>query len=124
MLKISSWICGCFLIVWIILVVMICLSEPSLSAKDWREISITTVIIVVGSFSLSYFGGYIIKGNKGAVRLMILISILWVAGSFVVIEPYNRYRQWGEFVLVGLIPVISYLGILWVISGFIPSKKM
>jgi len=124
-IKISSWICGTCSIVWIIFVGTIRVIEFPPSSEQWGFISITTVGVTIGSFALSYLGGHIIRGNKGAIRLGVLISILWVAVSFVALEPYNRYRHryWTDFFGIGIIPVISYLGILWVISGFLPKKK-
>jgi hypothetical protein len=102
---------------------IICAIESPPSSEDWIVISIITAGVAIGSFALSYLGGHIIRGNKGAIRLGVLISVLWVVGSFVAMEPHNRYRKWTEFVEIGIIPIISYLGILWVISGFISKKK-
>ena len=71
-------------------------------------------------------GGYIIRGNRGAIRLGVLISVLWVVVSFVALEPYNRSypsQSWTEFFEIGIIPVISYWGVLWVISGFLSNKN-
>ncbi|MFH1905008.1 MAG: hypothetical protein ABIK53_05770 [bacterium] len=126
MIKISSWICGICLVVCIIFVGIMCAIESLPSSKEWGIILIITAGVAIGSFALSYLGGYIIKGNKGAIRLGMLISVLWVVGSFVVFEPYNRSfgnLHWTEFFGIGIIPVISYLGILWVVSGFLPKKK-
>jgi len=95
----------------------------SSSVNNWGDISIATAYIAIGSFALSYLGGHIIKGNKGAIRLGVLISVSWIVGFFVAFEPYNRNRHWTEFIVFGIIPIISYLGILWVISGFLPEKK-
>ncbi|MEK6657248.1 MAG: hypothetical protein AABY58_07375 [Nitrospirota bacterium] len=119
MIKISSWICAACLIVWIIFIDIIFAVEGTLA---WGNISIITAVIAIGSFALRYLGGHIIIGNKGAFRLGVLISVLWVVGSFVALEPYSRYRR-TEFIGIGIIPVISYLGILWIISGFLPKKK-
>lgn len=123
MIKISSWICGTCLIVWIIFVgILRAIGSPP-SSEEWVIISIITAGITIGSFALSYLGGHIIRGNKGAIRLGVLISLLWVVGFFVAFEPYNRNRYWTEFFGIGIIPVISYLGILWVVSGFLSKKK-
>ena len=118
MIKISSWICSTCLIVWVIFVAII-----SSSVNNWGDIPIATACIAIGSFAISYLGGHIIKGNKGAIRLGVLISVSWIVGFFVAFEPYNRNRHWTEFIVFGIIPIISYLGILWVISGFLPEKK-
>ncbi len=122
MIKISFLICGTCLIGWIIFVgVMSAIDSPP-SPEEWGIISAITAGIAIASFALSYLGGHIIRGNSGAIRLGVLISVLWVVVSFVALEPYSRsYR--GEFFGIGIIPVISYWGILWVISGFLPSKN-
>lgn len=125
MIKISSWICGICLIAWIIFVVFII---KLLSSVRWDIISIVSVCVGIGSFALSYLGGHIIRGNKGAIRLGMLISVLWVVVNFLDIEPsfgrhIYRYKQWIEFFKIGFIPVMSYWGILWVISGFLPKNK-
>jgi hypothetical protein len=117
------------LVVWIIFVGIMCAIEsPPSSDEEWAFISAITAGIAIGSFALSYLGGHIIRGNKGAIRLGVLISVLWVVGSFVALEPYRSYwggksHSWTEFLEIGIISVISYWGILWVISGFLPSKK-
>jgi hypothetical protein len=95
-------------------------------SEEWGLISAITAGIAIASFALSYLGGHIIRRNSGAIRLGVLISVLWVVVSFVVLEPY--IRSWrghslAEFVGIGIIPVILYWGILWVISGFLPSKN-
>ena len=118
MIKISSWICGTCLIVWIIFVGIMSAIESQSSSEKWGFISIIagTFEVAIGSFALSYLGGHIIRGNKGAIRLGVLISVLWVVGSFVAFKPYSSHWYWTEFFGIGIIPVISYLGILLVIS--------
>ena len=123
MIKISSWICGICLIAWIIFVGIIWAIESPPPPEEWGFFYIITAGGTIGTFILSYLGGHIVRGNKGAIRLGVLISVLWVVGSFVALEPYRRYGSWTEFFGIGIIPVISYLGILWVISGFLPKKK-
>ena len=126
MIKISSWICGTCLIVWIILFGIACAIEgipPSSAWYFWGIISIITVGVAIGSFALSYLGGHIIRGNKGSFRLGVLISVLWVVVSFIALESIVGYWTWEWFIGIGIIPVISYCGILWVISGFVSQKK-
>ena len=122
MIKFSSWICGTCLIVWIVFFGIICAIEGFPPSEGWGIIYIITAIVAIGSFALSYLGGHILKGDKGAIRLGVLISVLWVVGSFVALDPC-RYVNWAQFFGIGIIPVISYLGILWVISGFLPKKR-
>ena len=120
MIKISSWICGTCLIVWIIFIGIMCAIESPPSSEEWGFISVITAIVAILSFALSYLGGHIIRGNKGAIRIGVLISVLSVVGSFVNSGPYGG---WTAVFRIGIIPVILYWGILWVISGFLPKKK-
>ena len=123
MIKVSFWICVSCLVAWIIFVIVILGNSinPSLS-EVWVFISAITAGIGIGSFALSYLGGHIIKRNKGAIRLGVLISVLWVIGSFVALELPDSYC-WTDFLAIGIIPVVSYLGILWVIMGFLPNRN-
>ena len=125
MIKVSSWICVSCLVAWIIFVIVmsvICPIEYTRSLYEWVFISVITAGIGIGSFALSYLGGHIIKRNKGAIRLGVFISVLWVIGSFVALELPDSYC-WTDFLAIGIIPVVSYLGILWVITGFLPNKN-
>lgn len=126
MIKISFLICGTCLMGWIIFVGVMSAIESPPSSKDWGIIYAITAGIAIASFALSYLGGHIIRGNRGAIRLGLLISVLWVVGSFVALEPYSRSylgQKWTEFFGIGFIPLISYWGIIWVISGFLTSKN-
>ncbi len=120
MIKVSLWICISCLIVWVIFVGAMSAIESPPPSEDWVIISAITIGIIIGSFALSYLGGHIIKRNKGAIRLGVLITVLWTIGSFVALEPYNR--SWTVF-LIGIIPVVFYWGIIWVILGFSSHKK-
>lgn len=125
MIKVSFWICVSCLVAWIIFVSVIFAIDSTLLlllSEVWVFISAITAGIGIGSFALSYLGGHIIKRNKGAIRLGVLISVLWVIGSFVVLEPPYSYC-WTDFLAIGIIPVVSYLGILWVIMGFLPNRN-
>ena len=120
MIKISAWICGVCVIAWIIIAVFVIYPiEPTLSSKDWPIAFIIGFILGIVSFGLSYLGGNAIKGNKWAIRLIILISVLWIVGWFVGLEPY--YGNWDDYLVISLTPIIFYLGILWVIARF--SRK-
>lgn len=109
MIKISAWICGVCLIAWIIFVVFVIYpNEPTFSSKDWPLVCIAAFILGIVSFGLSYLGGNAIKGNKRAIRLIILISVLWVVGWFVGLEPY--YGNWDDYLVIALIPIIFLFG--------------
>lgn len=131
MIKVSFWISVSCLVAWIIFVSVASVIESPPPPDAWGFIAAITSGIAIGSFALSYLGGHIIRENKGAIRLGVLISVLWVVGSFFValepyiwyLEPYSWYQRWTEFFGIRIIPVISYWGILWVISGFLPSKN-
>jgi len=118
MIKVSSWISGaCLLALGCFLGVVI--KFPP-SDEELGYIVIFSVGIAIGSFALSYLGCHIIRGNKGALRLGVLVSVMWVVGSFVVLEAHNR--AWTNLLAVSMIPVILYWGILWVISGFLSKE--
>ena len=127
MIKISFWICGTCLVAWVIFVGVICVIESSPPSSEywggWGIISGITAGLAIASFALSYLGGHIIRRSKGAIRLGVLISVLWVVGHFVASEPGSRFYGWTNFFVFGIIPVILYWGIIWVISGFLPSKN-
>ena len=120
MIKISSWICGTCLIVWIILFGIACAIEgipPSSAWYFWGIISIITVGVAIGSFALSYLGGHIIRGNKGSFRLGVLISVLWVVVSFIALESIVGYWDWNYSCNL----VLWYsLGYFWIC---IPKKE-
>jgi len=125
MIKISSWVSGTFLIVWFLYWgISSATAKIPLTSEAWGGISIAAAGIAIGLFVLTYLGVHVIRKHKGAIRLGVLISVLWVIGFFVELEPYKRFGSWADFVVIGVVPVISYLGILWVISGFLPKKKI
>ncbi len=75
--------------------------------------------------ALVYLSGLIIKKHKGGTRAGALLSTLWIFAALVVTEPYGRYGRYGditEFLLAGILPVIIYWGVLWVVNGFINEK--
>lgn len=78
--------------------------------------------IWVGSFGLMYLGGHIVKGNKGAFRFGVVISVLWVSVVFVSFEPYRYERYWTE-VMLWCLPVVAYGGIVWIAAGFVTQRK-
>jgi len=115
---ICFWTCVACSVVWIVFAVGMCLADgPPFSVAVIWAVAISSVGVAIGSFALSYLGSHIIKRNKGAIRLGVLISFLWAAGSFVAVD------NWTEFLVFGIIPVVTYWGILWAIFGFISSKN-
>ena len=91
------------------------------STDKMDVVSAIAIGLAIATFSLSYLGGFIIKKHKGAIRLGVLISVLWIFG--VGIASVDE-RQFAEiFIFLGLSPVVFYFSILWVISGFLPNKN-
>jgi len=121
MIKTSFWISLVSLVCWVLFVAIVFAIEGPPSNEDWTYILGYTFGVMLGSFGLSYLGGHILKGNKGAIRVGVLVTVLWVLGSFVSLEPY--YGTWSAFIWIGVIPIIAYWGILWVIMGFQSSRK-
>jgi hypothetical protein len=61
-------------------------------------------------------------------RLAVVASAGWLLGSLAVIDPWesmmsgpgglSSYNRWNEFFMVGALPVVALLGVLWIVSGF------
>jgi len=90
-----------------------------------------TEILVIIAIALAIFmlprltGKRVQKGSpalsriskiSGWLRLAIMASILWPAGSALYLKPWNAH--WLKFVVLGIGPVILFWGIYWVLSGF------
>jgi len=62
---------------------------------------------------------------SGKKRLFIFLSCVWIL--FVAIEAIEESTpfifQWGDFLSIGIFPVIIIWGIYWVISGFKRDKS-
>jgi len=72
---------------------------------------------------LVYLGGFIIKKNKGAFRIGVLLSVIWVFGLLVVTKPYARFGGITDFLLSGVLPVFVFWGTIWVLNGFASEAK-
>lgn len=55
---------------------------------------------------------------SGWYRLLIVASTIWVLSIAIVYEPWRRTYVIGEFLLLGILPVIVLWGFLWIIRGF------
>lgn len=90
-----------------------------------KAIGIILLLFIVPAF-LIWLIIKVIKGNKGAFRLSIVISVLWNLGVFIVDKPYGRYsttEQLTDYISFGFVPVIIFWSIVWVIKGFRLSSK-
>ena len=84
--KIIFWICWSYVIVAIIFLVGEIWMTPHLDHWDLWEYALSALIITappMGLFALSYLGSHIVRGNKGAIRLGVLISALWVVCCYI-----------------------------------------
>ncbi|GAB3280366.1 hypothetical protein [Parahaliea aestuarii] len=67
-----------------------------------------------------YIGGWIVKGHKGAFRVGIVLSIVWIFAWLLASDPFDSYG-WDEpeaFFLGGLLPTILFWGVVWIAKGF------
>lgn len=123
-MKLSLKVCGISLLLWIIfLIFMFVKNKPPTTFEELGYISLGTLIVIFGPFLLCLIGFYSVIGNKGALRLALLISFVWAASMYLVINPPHNYSGWRKFLGVGIIPVAAYLGLIWVFSGFNSHKK-
>lgn len=61
-------------------------------------------------------------------RLAIVASVGWLIGALVIVDPWETLHSsarevgyssnnWGDFFLVGVLPVVAFWGLLWVVAG-------
>ncbi len=55
--------------------------------------------------------------NKTIVVFGIVLSVLWVFDSFVD-DTGVRGFDMNDFVILGLVPVVIFWGLVWIVSGF------
>lgn len=73
---------------------------------------------------------------SGWYRLLIIASIIWAIVSLVIIDPWTHdhhpfllsettilVNHWGKFLRIGILPVVTFWGLLWVINGFRNKKR-
>jgi len=56
-------------------------------------------------------------------RLLIVISVLWIICSMIRIEPWYN-NNLGDFLSFGILPIIIFWGIVWVIKGVINNHHL
>ncbi len=53
----------------------------------------------------------------GLMRLAILITVLWVAGTAIVVKPWNNTNVLF-YLSLGIAPAFIFWGLIWVYSGY------
>jgi hypothetical protein len=62
-------------------------------------------------------------------RISVVISLIWIIGSLIGIEPWYRrggrgsYGNIDDFLLIGVLPVVIFWGLIWIVKGFKKSGK-
>jgi len=61
--------------------------------------------------------------RKGWLRIWVVLSVLWVIGTAVSIEPWNKPygfypTRWNDWIGIGIGPLVVFWGLIWIISGF------
>ncbi len=112
----------CLTTAWILFVVVAVDSFESLSTESWLFISAYTIGVAVGAYVLPYLGYYVIRKNQGAIRLSVLLSVIYVLCVFAEQAPYEYSYNWADFIYISVVPIFLYWGSIWVISGFLREK--
>jgi hypothetical protein len=65
---------------------------------------------------------------SGWYRLLIVSSVCWIIGALIAIDPWTRYgrragNNWDEFLLVGILPIVIFWGLIWIVQGFRKARK-
>ncbi len=69
---------------------------------------------------------------SGWYRVAFVMSLIWIIGVLIGIEPRQLYSQSGrgrsyvnidDFLLIGVLPVVIFWGLIWIVKGFKKSEK-
>lgn len=124
MIKRCAWISAVSLVAWTIFGFIYCHNKGDyIYADDWAFLYIFAFIVPTAVFGLSLLGGHVLKRHRGAIRLAVVVSLLYLCLTFIGYVPYNYSSHWPEYLGAGAAPVILYWLILWVISGFMPKDR-
>ena len=55
--------------------------------------------------------------TKGYLSIGIVLSVLWLLNSFFD-DVSVRGFDMNDFVILGLVPVVIFWGLVWIVSGF------
>jgi hypothetical protein len=58
---------------------------------------------------------------SGRMRLAVVISVLWLLGAAVYIQPWRS--DTSAFFFYGLLPVALFWGLVWVAAGFRARRR-
>ena len=56
--------------------------------------------------------------RKGFFRVGIVLSVLWLVGSFIVNTDSFDGLNVSYFVYYGIVPIVIFWGLVWIVSGF------
>lgn len=69
---------------------------------------------------------------SGWYRLWVVASVIWFVFALIYTDPWSRRmpdfvggyteNNWNEFLVVGMMPLLFFWGIVWVVSGFKKRK--
>ena len=58
---------------------------------------------------------------SGILRLGIVLSVLWLIGQSLYLRLWERYgfkHNLDDFIAQGVLPLVIFWGLVWIISGF------
>ena len=93
---------------------------PRLMNRNASSASQSSTRTLTGSQKQSIIQ-FLKTGLPGWVRLLIVISILWVAGCAVYLKPWER--DIFLFFCIGMGPVIAIWGGIWVWAGYVKYRR-
>jgi len=118
-------------VLWVAFIVAVVNYEKPQVFKDLFDVA----GVMVGGLILMWGGSKVIEWivggltsedsnkRKGWLRIWVVLSVLWVVGTAVSIEPWVSYHvllpaKWGEWIGIGIVPLVVFWGLIWIISGF------
>ena len=118
--KTQSWACSIFVFAFLIIADKL----QSRSILEASKLIVFTLIAISIVLAGIYFSKLVFKSIRGitwATRLLVVLSVLYILGCAISIEPwykpYYDYDYLDDFILVGLVPIVILWGIVWVGSA-------
>ena len=119
-IKLSLIVCA---LIWIFAGLQIAIHGPS---KE--DIFFSIIAFSTASFAMTWLStqlGYrIIAGSSGALRLGIVLSMIWILiETIFYLNPFDKSSRDAEAFAIFTIPLLVFWSILWILNGFLKDKQ-
>jgi uncharacterized membrane protein len=122
---INSVIAVCTAIIGLVFIV---LENPEefKSSENWGMAFLFAILFVIFVAGMTQLVGRAVRKAASAtwaLRLGIVISVIWFLTCAVLIEPlaydslYDSYYNLSKFLAIGVIPLVLFLGLVWVVKA-------